>query len=273
MSTKKIKLNIIGDESKSLNKEIEENEENEVSEEIETTEPSTPSSETNTPSGSLPPTEPETPLPVETNETNETNESNESIEVVEKKKKELKKNKNRDEQTSIFIPIMSETDLIFPINSIGKRLKENITKNVSLKYEGKCNNNGYIKSGSVRIINYSSGLICNGNIKFKIVYECFACNPVEGHKLEAKVKNVTKAGIRAEVNDGDDIPLVIFIARDHNYSNPYFLSIKENDSIVVRVVGSRYELNDTYIAIIGELVEPRKNFNKQKQKPRLKIKN
>jgi DNA-directed RNA polymerase subunit E'/Rpb7 len=181
-------------------------------------------------------------------------------EIIEKKKR-VEANKKRD----IFIPIVGEANLTFQLKNIGRKLKENILKNLSKKFEGRCNSDGFIKTDSIKIINYSSGLLVDGNVTFKIVYEALVCNPVQGHKIDCKVHNVTKAGIRAEVKDGDDTPLVIFIARDHHYNNPYFLSVKEGDSISVRVVGSRFELNDTYIAIIGELVKP-------KSKPKLKIK-
>lgn len=181
-------------------------------------------------------------------------------EIIEKKKR-VEANKKRD----IFIPIVAEANLTFQLKSVGRKLKENILKNIAKKFEGRCNSDGFIKTDSIKIINYSSGLLVDGNVKFKIIYEALVCNPVQGHKIECKVHNVTKAGIRAEVKDGDDTPLIIFIARDHHYNNPYFLSVKEGDSISVRVIGSRFELNDTYIAIIGELVKP-------KTKPKLKIK-
>jgi hypothetical protein len=38
-------------------------------------------------------------------------------------------------------------------------------------------------------------------------------------------KNITKAGIRAEVED-EYTPLIIFIARDHNYLNKLFSNIQ-----------------------------------------------
>jgi len=38
---------------------------------------------------------------------------------------------------------------------------------------------------------------------------------------------------------------------------PYFSTIKENDNFVARVIGQRFELNDSYVSIIAELVEPR----------------
>ena len=64
-------------------------------------------------------------------------------------------------------------------------------------------------------------------------------------------KNITKAGIRAEVED-DDNSLIIFVARDHNYLNKSFSNVKENQEIIVRVIGQRFELNDKNISVIAE---------------------
>jgi hypothetical protein len=78
-------------------------------------------------------------------------------------------------------------------------------------------------------------------------------------------KNITKAGIRAETSDLPS-PVVIFVARDHHYSTPYFSDVKEMDEIVIKVIGQRYELNDKYISIIAELV-PAKVVNMNKPGP------
>jgi len=187
--------------------------------------------------------------------------------LAEQKKDQIadKKKKEYNQKRDIFMPIMGETNMTLPLKSVGRNLKEKISKNLAIQLEGKCNGDGFVKSDSIKVITYSNGLIVGGNIKYKIIYEAYICNPVEGHVVECSVNNVTKAGIRGTVNVGDDTPLVIFIARDHHYNDATFLSVKEGDNISVRVVGTRYELNDTYIAIIGELV-------KQK-KPRLKFKN
>tara|TARA_Y100001958_G_C21210777_1_gene536494 strand:- start:1002 stop:1166 length:165 start_codon:yes stop_codon:yes gene_type:complete len=48
---------------------------------------------------------------------------------------------------------------------------------------------------------------------------------------------------------------MIFVARDHHYNNDNDISkIKENEKIVVKILGVRYELNDTYISIIAEYI-------------------
>jgi hypothetical protein len=81
------------------------------------------------------------------------------------------------------------------------------------------------------------------------------------------VKNITKAGIRAESSTETPSPIVVFITRDHHYTSPYFLSVEENSKIMIRVIGQRFELNDKYISIIAELIEPR--LKKERVAPRL----
>ena len=77
--------------------------------------------------------------------------------------------------------------------------------------------------------------------------------------IECIVENVTKAGIKARV-DEDISPLIIFIARDHHFGNDYFSkidssAITEVVKIKIRVIGQRYELNDSQISVIAELTE------------------
>jgi len=276
MATKKIKLNINSKESDETStppppppgdyeSSDDEDDEKEVKEYIPKSPSGTPPATPETPIELLKemdekkemamdePTTPETPP-----EILKQIEEQKKEKAIEKKKREI--SKKRD----IFIPIVGETNITLPLKSVGKNLKEKISKNLAIKLEGKCTGDGFVKSDSLKITTYSNGLLVEGNIKYKVIYEAYVCNPVEGHLVECTVNNVTKAGIRATVSDGEDTPLVIFIARDHHYNDTNFLSVREGDNINVRVIGTRFELNDTYIAIIGELV-------KQK-KPRLKIK-
>jgi hypothetical protein len=113
-------------------------------------------------------------------------------------------------------------------------------------------------------------------IIFEIVFECDVCFPVEGMILSCVAKNITKAGIRAESATDVPSPVVVFIAKDHHYTNNYFSEIKEGDNINVRVIGQRFELNDKYISIIGEVIKPKadKDFitkPKETTKPRIVI--
>ena len=76
--------------------------------------------------------------------------------------------------------------------------------------------------------------------------------------IDCVAKNITKAGIRADSSTETPSPIIVFITRDHQYSNPYFATINEGDKFVARVIGQRFELNDKYVSIIAELVEPKK---------------
>ena len=127
---------------------------------------------------------------------------------------------------------------------------------IASEIEGKCIVEGYVKPGSSKIMTYSSGLIHGSSVAFDVVYECSICSPVEGMNITCVAKNITKAGIRAETIELPS-PVVIFVARDHHYTTPYFSEVKEKDEIVIKVIGQRYELNDKYISIIAELVPAR----------------
>lgn len=171
---------------------------------------------------------------------------------------------------NVYSKSMITRKVRLPINSIGSGLKETLEQKISYEIEGKCIVEGFVKPNSSKIITYSSGRISEDNfILFEVVIECDICFPVEGMLIECVSKNVTKAGIRAEITDENNIsPVVIFIARDHHYTSDYFSSVKENDTITVRVIGQRFELNDKYISIIAELIEP-----KTSKKPKLVFKN
>lgn len=120
--------------------------------------------------------------------------------------------------------------------------------------EGKCGENGYIKPDSVNVISLSGGYCNEQYIVFNVVYECMVCCPVDGMIIECIAREVTEsAGVRAELDDINN-PLKIYIARDHHITNELFHTIAVDDTIRVRVFGSRYELNDKYISVIVELL-------------------
>ena len=166
--------------------------------------------------------------------------------------------------------------IVLPITTIGKNLRETIEENLKISFEGKCVVEGYIKPSSSKIITYSSGIIERGNtILFEVVFECDVCFPVEGMIISCIAKNITKAGIRAESATEIPSPVVVFIAKDHHYNMSYFSEIQEGDKINARVIGQRFELNDKYISIIGELIKEKEYTpqfkQKQSAKPRLII--
>jgi DNA-directed RNA polymerase subunit E'/Rpb7 len=162
--------------------------------------------------------------------------------------------KQRKNKGELYSEVLDNTKILLGFKEVNKNIKTIIEKKVKSKFEKKCNINGYVKNNSIKVINYSSGALKGGNIEFTIVFQYKVCYPVEGNIINCRVKNVTKAGIRAEiVEKNEPTPLVIFIARDHNNNNDDFITIKEDENIDVKIIGKRFELNDTYISVIGEL--------------------
>lgn len=184
----------------------------------------------------------------------------------EPKKAIAKDAKKSKKELDIFMPSMITKRVSLPMSSIGSNIKPVLEQLIASQVEGKCIVEGYIKKGSVKILTHSNGILQADNVIFEVVFECLVCSPVEGMLVDVISKNITKAGIRAEY-DSQPSPIEVFVARDHHYKSSYFASIKEGDKIRIRIIGQRYELNDKYISIIAELVEPKKT--KTFKKPRL----
>ena len=154
--------------------------------------------------------------------------------------------------------------IIIPFDKITNDIQRVLLNRVIKNYEDKCILEGYIKKNSCKILQHSSGIIEGNNVKFNIMFECEICYPVEGMYIDCVVKNVTKAGIRAEI-DEEKSPLVIFLARDHHYNNTTFAKLTEGDIIIVKVIGQRFELNDENISVIAEM-EERSTVTKPRRK-------
>ena len=162
--------------------------------------------------------------------------------------------RQQQRQQGLYTQILITRTIPVNINNIGNKIKETLEKAISTQIEGKCIVEGYIKPNTTEIITFSSGLIKGEHVIFEVVFKCDVCSPVEGMNIKCIAKHINKAGIRAEVNESPS-PLIIFIARDHNYKSPLFSQVKENDELKIRVIGQRFELNDKYISIIAELLE------------------
>ena len=182
--------------------------------------------------------------------------------------KQPQQKRKKERNQNIYTRSLITRKILLNVSTIGKNLKENIEENIMENFEGKCVVEGFIKPNSVKIITYSSGTIDRGNnVLFDIVFECDVCFPVEGMIISCVAKNITKAGIRAESAGEVPSPVVVFIAKDHHYNNLQFSEVKEGDKINVRVVGQRFELNDKYVSIIGELVKEKEQIPFGKYKP------
>ena len=174
----------------------------------------------------------------------------------------------RPGKLSLYIKNISTKRLSVPIKCVGSNIKGTLENILRSNIEGKCSIEGYVKQRSCNIITYSCGLVTGNLAIFTVVYECLVCNPSQGMRISCSVKNITNAGILAHVDDSEYSPVNIFIARDHHYNIPYFSELKEGDEIMIRVIGQRFELNDTFVSVLGELElerqrEPRNSLRRE----------
>jgi DNA-directed RNA polymerase subunit E'/Rpb7 len=154
----------------------------------------------------------------------------------------------------VYVQSLLTKKVFLSINDIGSNIKGNLEKLISNKLEGRCIVEGFVKPKTINVTSYSSGKVNGEVIEYHAIFDCMICHPVEGMIVDCKVKTITKVGIHAEVIDEDgNIPIIVFVSRDHHYND--FSKIKEEETIRVNIVGTRFELNDPNICCIGYLVE------------------
>lgn len=156
---------------------------------------------------------------------------------------------------SLYIKNIITKKLSIPIKYVGANIKQVLEDILKKEFEGKCCIDGYVKKGSSKIITYSCGNIFGNIAIFTIVFEYLVCNPPNGMRISCIVNNITNAGIMGVANNTDISPINVFIARDHHYNIPYFSQLANDDVVMVRVIGQRFELNDSAVFIIAELEE------------------
>jgi DNA-directed RNA polymerase subunit E'/Rpb7 len=178
------------------------------------------------------------------------------------KEKRSKREKGEKEKTNIYTKVLLTRSVSLECKHINAKLTNTLLHILNSTVNGKCIDEGYVKPESINIVSYSSGIVKGNNVIFEVLFECMVCHLVEGMEILCIAKNITKAGIRAELNM-DVSPIVIYVARDHHYVSQLFSKVREGDEIRVKIIGQRFELNDVKICAIAELlrVNPSKSLD------------
>jgi DNA-directed RNA polymerase subunit E'/Rpb7 len=120
------------------------------------------------------------------------------------------------------------------------------------KLEGKCRKEGYISIHSMKLDSYSCGLLFADSVSFDVRFHADVCNPLVDTVTECKIINNTKIGIRGIYSESDN-PIIFFVSREHNPKknfDEYFIG----QMLPVKIIGTRFELNDTSISSISEII-------------------
>jgi len=169
----------------------------------------------------------------------------------QKEEKEEKKEK-LIESDKLYTQAIIQEKIKIPFIKMSNNMTRFFENYAEKRIERKCRNEGYVRMGSASVLTYSTGLLTSDSIIYNVAYTVDVCFPYENMEIECKIKNITKIGIRAVISEQNN-PIVMFISREHNPDKD-FDQYKESQIINVKVLGHRFELNDEYISVIGELL-------------------
>jgi hypothetical protein len=120
-------------------------------------------------------------------------------------------------------------------------------------HEGKCNANGFVKPGSLKLLGRSMGIAENGRFTGNLLFDCkISCDvlhPVAGVTLKANVIKVNRMGAYAVYEDA----IRILLPRDLHIGSEEFDGIKEGDAVHLKLDRSRFQTNDAFIMAVGRL--------------------
>lgn len=160
--------------------------------------------------------------------------------------------------SNIFYRVMLNDRMKIEPKHLSKTYRTYVTNRLKTLMEGTCTKHGLIKQGSIDVYKIAPGNIelisLNGSIVFDVYYHAEVCNPLIGSILKSTVVNVNKFGILAESSG----ILEIIIAKNSvniNHDSVVNLeSIQIGQSVMVEVVGKKFELGDKKISIVGRIV-------------------
>ncbi len=133
---------------------------------------------------------------------------------------------------------------------VGNDVQDVLAARVAAEIEGKCIVEGFVRPETVEVQGFSAGVLEGARVVYQVQAKCDVCCPAEGMEVECVVKNVTKAGVRAEIAQ-DPSPMMIFLARDHHHRSNEFAQVAVGDTIRATVIGQRFELNDAFVSVIA----------------------
>jgi DNA-directed RNA polymerase subunit E'/Rpb7 len=122
--------------------------------------------------------------------------------------------------------------------------------------EGRCIREGYVKTGSVKILGRSLGKInqayFTGLPVYDIKFQADICNPPIGTIIECKIKDETKMGLVCQINDVDN-PLDIVIPSQWHFENKKYSMLQPDMKIKVKIARKRHENGDNNIQVVATL--------------------
>ena len=148
-----------------------------------------------------------------------------------------------------------------PIYNVNENIITTMEKYIKINFEQKCHIEGYIEKDSSEVLTVSGGNVSGSDVIYMVIFQCKICNPSEGMVLNCIVGSSFHKSVRAFISssmeNAKDIQqnfIVAFIALPESEEELKVDLPSNGDEIKVKVIASRFELNDTFITVIGEYI-------------------
>lgn len=163
---------------------------------------------------------------------------------------------------SLYSELLLMENIVVPPEKFNSNLNSFLEDSLKNKNEEKCISEGYIKKDSINIFKKSLGTLkgsqFNGYINYVLMYKALVCNPKSNSIVKCKIKLINnKLGLL-----GHNGPLTIIVGKQlHN--NPSLLDEYNVDDIIeVKIIESKFSLNDKEIRILAKLKVDSDNVSK-----------
>ena len=165
----------------------------------------------------------------------------------------MEKNINNNFDDSLYNELLLKESILIPPENFNNKINYYIEQSLKSKIEEKCISEGYVKKDTVNIIKKSTGNLkgsqFNGYINYELIYKAMVCNPKNGTIIKCKVKLINnKLGLL-----GNNGPLVIIVGKQLHNKPELLDEINIDDIIDIKVIESKFCLNDKEIRILGKL--------------------
>ena len=162
---------------------------------------------------------------------------------------------------------ISQQLLTTSINIHSSRLRGNINETIlrqlKNRFEGVCNQDGYIEKDSIEIVNRSIGEVTSINNKsyivYNITYKANVISPSNGDKLPCTINAVSKVGVIGFIKDKEehtmsDSPFVIMVPKEYFESDEVIESLVIGSRIDVVIEAFRVKYLSNQIQVVAKPV-------------------
>jgi len=153
------------------------------------------------------------------------------------------------------------------LNQIKKTpIDELLTEKAKSLMENKCSEQGFVLSGSIKLVSRSMGYFesarFTGDVVYYVKLEGQVIYPIDGIEIEGEVIRKNKMGLYINYRDA----IRIQIPRDLHLGNLEYDNVEIGDHVIVELKRSKFAINDPYILASGLFVSTTESKSDEQDK-------